>query len=150
VQLAVATSISGVGLAVTTDLGNPDDVHPLRKREVGERLAAATLATAYGRPGGGGPLFTTAVPEAAAMRVTFSHISGGGLELRRGEPSGFALAGADKVWHHASAKLDGASVLVTSSEVSAPVAVRYGWADCPPSTLFDRAGFAAMAFRSDH
>ena len=149
VQLAVATAIPGVGVAVTTDLGDPDNVHPLRKREVGERLAAATLAIAYGRAGGGGPLFVAATPSGAAMRVTLDHISGGGLELRPGEPSGFALAGADHVWHHAQAKLDGDAVVVTSSEVQVPVAVRYGWADCPPCTLFDRAGFAAMAFKSD-
>lgn len=148
-QLAAATTLAKVGLAVTTDLGDAQDVHPLRKREVGDRIAAAALAIAYGRPGGGGPLFAGAVRAGDAMRVTFTRIGGGGLELRPGPRSGFAIAGADGVWRHAEARLDGETVLVRAAGVDAPAAVRYGWSDLPPVTLYDRSGMPASPFRSD-
>lgn len=148
-QLAAATTLARVGLAVTTDLGDAQDVHPLRKREVGERVAAAALGVACGRPGGGGPLFVQAQRSGDAMRVEFTRIGGGGLELRPATPSGFAIAGADGVWQHASASLAGEAVLVRAAGVPEPVAVRYGWADLPPVTLFDRSGMPASPFRSD-
>lgn len=147
-QLQTARSLPRVGVAVTTDLGDPANVHPLRKREVGERAAAAALAIVQGTAGGGGPLFVDATAVGGAMRVRFDHI-GGGLDVRPGAPSGFALAGADGVWHHAAAVADGDAVMVSSPEVAAPVAVRYGWADTPPVTLYDRTGFPASPFRSD-
>ncbi|MCK6489463.1 MAG: hypothetical protein L6R48_14255 [Planctomycetes bacterium] len=147
-QAAAALALPGVGLAVITDLGDAKDVHPTRKRAVGERAAAALVALREGA-GGGGPLIVKAERAGAAMRLTCQRVSGGGLELRAGEPSGFALKGADGAWHHARARLDGDTVVVESPEVPEPVAVRYGWANNPPCTLYDRAGFPAAPFGSD-
>lgn len=147
-QLATARTVPGVGLAVTTDLGDAANVHPTRKREVGERAAHAALAVAYGREDGGGPLFDGATRAGDAMRVRFTRVHGA-LALRTGEPSGFALCGADGVWKHATATVDRAAVLVRSPLVPAPVAVRYGWAENPPVTLYDGAGMPASPFRSD-
>jgi sialate O-acetylesterase len=147
-QLSAARTVPGVGLAVTTDLGDANDVHPRKKREVGERAAHAALAVAYGRADGGGPLFAGAEVAGNAMRVRFSHVHGA-LSLRQASPSGFAVAGADRVWRHAVVRLDGDVLVVASPEVPAPVAVRYGWAENPPVTLFDAAGMPASPFRSD-
>jgi sialate O-acetylesterase len=147
-QLAAARDVPGVGLAVTTDLGDANDVHPRKKREVGERAAHAALGVAYGQADGGGPLFAGAESAGQAMRVRFSHVHGV-LSLRPGSPSGFAVAGADRVWRHASAHVAGDGLLVASPEVPAPVAVRYGWAENPPVALFDSAGMPASPFRSD-
>ncbi len=83
------------------------------------------------------------------MRVRWTRIAGGSLELRGGPPSGFAVAGTDRAWHAAQARITGEALLVSAPEVPSPIAVRYGWADNPPVTVFDRAGFPAAPFRSD-
>ncbi|MCK6487629.1 MAG: sialate O-acetylesterase [Planctomycetes bacterium] len=147
-QAAVAREVPAVGLAVTTDLGDAGDVHPRRKREVGERAAHAALGVAYGREDAGGPLFAAAERAGAAMRVRFTRVHGR-LEVRAGGPSGFAVRGADGAWHHAQARVAGDALLVEAPAVAAPVAVRYGWAENPPVTLYDQAGMPASPFRSD-
>lgn len=147
-QLAAARSVPGVGLAVSVDLGDANDVHPKKKREVGERAARAALGVAYGREDGGGALFAGATAVGGAMRVTFTRAHQP-LSLRPGTPTGFAVAGADRVWRHATARIDGDAVVVSAPEVPAPVAVRYGWAENPPVTLWDAAGIPASPFRSD-
>ena len=147
-QFATANAVPGVGLAVTIDLGEAGNVHPRRKREVGERAAHAALATAYGRADGGGPLYAGIAVEGDALRVHFTRIHGG-LALRGAPVSGFAIRGGDGVWHHATAAVDGDTVVVRSPEVPAPTAVCYAWAENPPVTLYDRAGMPASPFRSD-
>ena len=147
-QLETARSVPHVGLAVTVDLGDADNVHPRRKREVGERAAHAALETAYGRDDGGGPLYAGMTVTGDAIRVTFTHATGG-LVMHEGVATGFAVTGGDSIWHHASAILDGLAVVVRSTAVPHPTAVRYGWAENPPVTLFDRAGMPASPFRTD-
>ena len=147
-QRQAATTVPQVGLAVTADIGDPNNVHPPRKREVGERAANAALGVAYGRDAAGGALYAGMQVEGAAIRVSFTRVHGD-FELRPAAGSGFAIAGADGMWHHATAKVDGQTVLVSAPEVVAPTAVRYDWADYPAVTLYDQAGMPASLFRSD-
>ena len=147
-QLATARATPHVGLAVTIDLGDAGNVHPKRKREVGERAAHAALATAYGRNDGGGPMYDGMSVEGSSIRVRFTRIHGH-LTVRDGSPSGFALAGNDGVWHRAVAKADGAEVVVQADDVPHPTAVRYAWAENPSVTLYDEQGMPASPFRSD-
>ncbi len=137
------------GMAVAIDIGVADDIHPTNKRDVGLRLARWALADTYGKPVvKSGPLFESAVAEAGALRVRFRH--GAGLTTADGQPPRrFALAGSDRRWHWAEARIDGETVLVSTSAVPHPIAVRYAWADNPEATLRNGEGLPASPFRSD-
>ncbi len=145
---AMALRLPRTGMAVTLDLGDPDDIHPRNKRDVGVRLARRVLAASYGRGvEAAGPTFRRMAREGAALRVAFD---GGPLATSDGAPPrGFAIAGEDRRWRWAEARIDGDSVVVSAAEVPAPVAVRYAWADNPPNTLRNRAGLPAAPFRTD-
>ncbi len=136
-------------VASAVDLGDAGDIHPHRKQEVGERLALAALAQVYGgvTGEGSGPLFREMVREAKAIRLSFDHAYG----LRsEGAPSGFVIAGADRVFRPAQAVIEGCSVVVSSPEVADPIAVRYGWSDNPVSAnLYNAAGLPMLPFRTD-
>jgi sialate O-acetylesterase len=86
--------------------------------------------------------------DGARAVLTFQHI-GGGLVAKGGELKGFTIAGADKVFHPAQAKIVGDTIVVSSPEVSKPAAVRYAWANVPEGNLFNRAGLPASSFRTD-
>jgi sialate O-acetylesterase len=149
-QFLTFRTVGNTGLVVTIDQGEADDVHPRNKREVGRRLARWALGATYDRPGAfSGPLFEGAVTEGGRIRVRFSHV-GRGLVAFDGRPlRGFAIAGEDRVFHWAEAKLQGTEVVVWSDQVKAPVAVRYAWADNPDCNLYNRDGFPASPFRTD-
>ena len=148
-QLLTLNRLPATGLAVTIDVGDPKDVHPHRKAEVGQRLALWALGAAYKQPiVYSGPLYQSMAVEGSKIRVRFSH-TGSGLEAIGGALRGFAVAGADRKFHWASAVIDGDSVLVSSPEVAAPVAVRYAWADSPECNLFNVEGLPASPFRTD-
>jgi sialate O-acetylesterase len=149
-QLHTAKTIPGTGLAVTIDVGDPKDLHPHRKAEVGERLALSALGTVYHQdvvPSG--PLYDSMNIEGPAIRVRFKYADGG-LRAQGGEVRGFAVAGSDKKFHWASARIEGNAVVVSSPDVPAPVAVRYGWADSPECTLFNAVNLPASPFRTDN
>jgi sialate O-acetylesterase len=138
------------GMAVAIDIGQAEDIHPTNKRDVGLRLARWALADTYGKKSvvKSGPLFASAAPEGGGLRVRFGFAAG----LRtadRQPPRRFALAGSDRRWHWAEARIDGDTVLVSSPAVPQPVAVRYGWADNPEATLQNGEGLPASPFRSD-
>lgn len=147
---ASALTLPRTAMAVTIDIGDGADIHPLNKQDVGERLALAARATAYGEDVAySGPVFAGASAEGGAMRVRFRHADGG-LTTRDGAaPRGFAVAGEDRVFHWAEARIDGESVIVSSAAAPRPVAVRYGWAANPDCTLYNGAGLPAAPFRSD-
>jgi sialate O-acetylesterase len=149
-QLLTAKNIPNVGMAVTIDLGDPKDVHPHRKAEVGQRLALWALGTTYQRPiVYSGPWYESASVEAHRIRVQFAN-GGSGLVAKGGAPlQGFAIAGKDRKFHWATASIEGNSVLVSSPEVPDPVAVRYAWADSPNCNLFNVEALPASPFRSD-
>lgn len=147
--LAVAAIPHG-GMAVTMDVGDPRDIHPLAKREVGERLARLALAGAYGRAGvdARGPEFRSAEARGAEMILHFDHAEG--LRTLDGAPpANFALAGADRVFHPAEARIEGATVVLRCAAVPAPVAARYCWGEADAGSLADAAGLPASSFRTD-
>lgn len=149
-QFLTAKSVPHTGLAVTIDVGDPKDIHPHRKLEVGERLARWALGTTYQRPiVYSGPLYESAKVEGREMRIHFAHV-GAGLEARGGSDlQGFSIAGPDRKFRWASARIEGDTVVVSSSEVPAPVAVRYAWGDSPVCNLFNKDGLPASPFRTD-
>jgi sialate O-acetylesterase len=137
------------GMAVAIDIGEADDIHPRNKKDVGERLARWALAETYGQAVvRSGPLYDSFAVEGDAVRVRFRYADG--LATSDGAaPKGFAIAGADRKWRWADARVDGTTVVVSSPEVEEPVAVRYAWADNPEATLRNREGLPASPFRTD-
>jgi len=150
---AQALALPRTGMAVAIDLGDPDDIHPSNKQDVGHRLALAARQVAYGdrRVSATGPTFQSMQVEGKKIHLKFSNIDKG-LLLKSGTTTltGFAVAGADGQFHWAAAALDGrANVVLTCAAVPTPVAVRYAWADNPLGNLYNRAGLPAAPFRTD-
>jgi sialate O-acetylesterase len=147
-QLHAAKTVPNAGLAVITDAGDAD-IHPPQKAPVGARLAVLARGIAYGEKiVHSGPVFDKLVVSGERAIVYFQHV-GGGLEARGGDLKGFTLAGADKKFHNATAKIEGDTVVVTSDKVPQPVAVRFGWAIYPNVNLWNKDGLPASPFRSD-
>jgi sialate O-acetylesterase len=148
-QWLATKTLPKVGMAVITDVGDPKDIHPQQKQPVGERLAVAAQAIAYGEK------LTYSGPEYQRMEqrddkivLHFNHV-GAGLEARDGGLKGFAICGADRKFVWANAEIVGKTVVVSSPAVTKPVAVRYGWADCPVVNLWNKDGLPATPFRTD-
>ncbi len=155
-------SVPRTGMTVTSDIGDPKDVHPDNKAFVGARLALTARQVAYGEKiVGTGPLYAGSKIEGATLRIRFTE-TGGGLTVGRApwvakgvtplpedRVVGFYIAGADKKWVEAAARIDGDSVIVSSPEVTAPVAVRYAWASFPRANLANKEGLPASPFRTD-
>jgi sialate O-acetylesterase len=148
-QLLTAKNVPNTGLAVTIDVGDPNSLHPPRKQEVGERLALWALGTTYGKKVVySGPLYEGKTVQGKEMRIRFQH-TGMGLQAHGGALQGFSIAGADKRFHHADARIEGDAVMVSSAEVDSPVAVRYDWANSPGGNLYNNEGLPASPFRTD-
>ena len=147
---ALALREPRTAMAVTLDIGEAKDVHPREKQEVGRRLALAALRLVYGRDViAFGPTFAAAVRDGATIKVRFTNVASG-LTTSDGEPpKGFLIAGADRVWKPADARIEGGAVVVSNAAVTEPVAVRYGWANAPAATLRNQADLPAAPFRSD-
>ncbi|MDX9975845.1 MAG: sialate O-acetylesterase [FCB group bacterium] len=145
----IALSLPNTGVASAVDIGISDNIHPTNKQEVGRRLALAAEHVAYGRKlVYSGPMYKGMKVEGGAIRLSFHHV-GGGLVAKDGGLKGFAMAGADKKFVWADATIEGDSVVVSSPQVAAPVAVRYAWTDDPVMTLFNAEGLPASPFRTD-
>jgi sialate O-acetylesterase len=142
-------SLPNAGMAVIIDVGDAKDIHPRDKQTVGYRLAQVALARDYGKKiEYSGPMYKSMKVEGGAIRLSFDHIRGG-LVAKGGELVGFAIAGADKKFVWAKAKIDGNTVVVSSDSVAQPAAVRYAWADNPKCTLYNKEGLPASPFRTD-
>jgi len=140
-------SLAKTAMVVTIDL--PPSLHPREKDVVGHRLRLAADAIAYGRDVVySGPLYRTMAVEDGRIRLKFEH-AGGGLVAKGGPLAGFTIAGADRKFVDANARIDGETVVVRSDQVANPVAVRYGWANVPECNLFNKAGLPASPFRTD-
>ena len=138
-----------VGMAVITDVGDKDDIHPTKKEPVGARLALAARSIAYGEKIiASGPRFKSLKVKGDKAILTFDSV-GGGLEARGGRLRGFAICGEDRKFVWANAGIDNGKVVVSSPQVPRPVAVRYGWADYPVVNLFNQEGLPASPFRTD-
>ncbi|HXR39032.1 MAG TPA: sialate O-acetylesterase [Terracidiphilus sp.] len=141
-------ALRNTAMAVTIDIGNPDNVHPTDKLDVGLRLALAARALSYGEDVSySGPIFRQATPEGGAIRVWFEHHAKG-LMARGGDLTGFEVAGSDVKFVAATAKIEGSTVVASSPDVAEPVAVRYGWANSPQCNLFNGEGLPASPFTS--
>ncbi|MDQ5835410.1 MAG: 9-O-acetylesterase [Acidobacteriota bacterium] len=148
-QLMTLKSTPHTGMAVTIDIGNPDDLHPRNKLDVGLRLARWALADVYGQKlEESGPLYDSKTVEGDKVRLRFKHAAG--LKTRDGAaPAGFFVAGDDRRFHPAQARIEGTTVVVWSRDVPRPVAVRYAWADSPAANLSNGDGLPASPFRTD-
>jgi sialate O-acetylesterase len=137
---------------VAIDLGEAGDIHPKNKQDVGARLALAARRVAYAEPiVDAGPTHRAHRVRGGAMVVQFDHV-GGGLVTRNddGTVGGFAIAGADRKFEWADARIEGGAVVVSSRKVPAPVAVRYAWGNNPANaSLYNREGLPAAPFRTD-
>lgn len=146
-------SLQHTGMAVTTDIGTPDDIHPRNKQDVGKRLAAIALNNLYGKPQEySGPMFKALTVKQHLATLTFTH-SGKGLVAKpaKADLLGFEIAGADKVFYPATAMIINNSVVVQSPKAPEPVAVRYGWkGNDELINLFNKDGFPASPFRTDN
>jgi sialate O-acetylesterase len=149
-QQMTARTVPRTGLAVSIDIGDAKDIHPKNKQEVGRRLALNALALVYGQKVEySGPVYRSMKQEGNAIRLTFTHV-GDGLVPKGGDRlEGFAIAGEDKHFVWADAKIEGSTVVVSSPKVPNPVAVRYAWASNPVCNLYNRAGLPASPFRTD-
>ena len=140
--------MKNTAMAVTIDIGNPTDVHPTNKLDVGLRLARAARALSYGEAVEySGPMFRQTTPEGSAIRVWFDHAQR--LMAKGGAVTGVEVAGADGKYLPATATIDGTTLVVSSPEVPAPVSVRYGWANSPQCNLFNGEGLPASPFTSE-
>jgi sialate O-acetylesterase len=148
-QFLTLSKSPNTAMAVTTDVGDAKDIHPTRKEPVGQRLALAARALAYGeKVEYSGPLYQSMQVKGEEVILSFTH-TGSGLVARDGELKGFTLAGADGKFVPATAKIDGSNILVTASGVTDPKAVRYGWENVPDVNLFNHEGLPASPFRTD-
>lgn len=157
-----AMTLPFTGMAVTTDLGIPDDRHPPDKLNVGRRLALLARHRFYGEViDDEGPRCIDLKPEGSRLRISFETGRGGliiGLPssgsdgIQKGITTslkGFAVAGEDRQWSPATAVIEGDSVLVSSDAVTRPVAARYNWKGFPDGNLYNRSGLPAAPFRTD-
>jgi sialate O-acetylesterase len=148
-QLFTALTTKHTAMVVTSDIGDATNIHPTHKEPVGDRLAIAARALAYGQPlEYSGPLYKRAKVSDGKMTIYFTHAASG-LTSWEQPLKGFTIAGADKVFVPAQAEIKGQTVVVSSPEVAAPVAVRYGWANVPDCNLYNVAGLPASPFRTD-
>ncbi len=149
---SLALQVRGTGMSVTTDIGDPKDIHPKNKQEVGRRLAAIALNGVYGfSQTAYGPVYDSVVFFSHRANVYFKSI-GKGLwaKDKYGYLRGFEMAGADKKFYFAQAFIRGNHIEVLSDSVDHPAAVRYGWSNAPDDiNLYNADGFPASPFRTD-
>lgn len=146
-----ALNLPKTGMAVTIDIGDEKDIHPKRKKEVGERLAANALHKVYGfiNEPFAGPIYSSSVIEGNAIKINYTHT--GKLLMQKGETlAGFTIAGKDKHFVPAIAVINKNNVIVSSPSVAAPMYVRYAWANAPlNANLYNSDGLPAAPFRTD-
>jgi sialate O-acetylesterase len=149
-QQAKILSLRNTGLAVTIDVGDPDNVHPKDKEPVGRRLASIALANTYHQKQEySGPRYRSMKIEGNAIRLRFTHADGG-LVAKGGPLQWFEIAGADQQFVQVEAIIEGDTIVVRSDKVPAPMAVRYAWDNYPfGCNLYNAAGLPAAPFRTD-
>jgi sialate O-acetylesterase len=146
---AMALALPNTGMVVSLDIGDAADIHPKNKQEVGRRLSLLARSLAHGETiVASGPIYRGLIVEGEKIRVLFSQI-GRGLARSEGGIKGFVIAGRDRKWVEADARVEGDNVVVWSKQVPGPVAVRYAWADNPAASLFSQEGLPAAPFRTD-
>jgi sialate O-acetylesterase len=148
-QLHTSRTVPNTAMAVITDLGDPNDIHPKQKEPVGARLCLAARALAYGEKiEYSGPLYESMTVDGNRAVLGFTHL-GKGLETRYGAVHGFTVAGEDRKFYNALAEVRGDKVVVWTDRVDKPVAVRFGWWNCPLCDLWNKDALPASPFRTD-
>jgi sialate O-acetylesterase len=148
-QAITAATVPNSCLAVTIDTGDPDNIHAKDKQPLGDRLALCALAKHYGKHVVySGPVVKSVKRLPHSIRVTFAHTEGG-LVVKEAKLGEFSVAGDDRKWFWADARIKGDSVIVSSPSVPNPKEVRYAWQSNPAATLFNGAGLPAVPFRTD-
>lgn len=146
---SITNDLEYTGMAVTIEIGQANNIHPGNKKDVGERLARWALARDYGKDiAVSGPLYTGYSIEGDNIRVKFNYAENG-MYSKDGKPIGFAIAGSDRKFVWADAKIDGSSIVVSSELVKEPVAVRYAWDIHPKCNIYNAEGLPASPFRTD-
>ncbi len=143
-------SVKNTGMAVTLDIGNPKDIHPADKEDVGGRLAYLALAKTYGKKiPFSGPVYKSMKVIKGKVILSFDN-AGKGLIIKplKGEYN-FMIAGEDKVFKKAIVKIEGSKLVISNPEIKKPVAVRYAWSNTDEATLFNKEGLPASSFRTD-
>ncbi len=142
--------VPDTGMIVTLGLGEAENAHPKNKQDVGRRLALWALADVYDRKNvaGWSPIFASQEIRGREIALSFDHAENG-LVSQGVKLGGFAIAGDDRTWHSAQGRIEGDKVIVSSPEVTRPVAVRYAWAANPVFSLFAPNGLPASPFRTD-
>jgi sialate O-acetylesterase len=149
-QSLTAKSVPHSCVAITVDTGNPDNIHPIDKKEPSERLALCALSEHYGmKVPYSGPTIASVEALPGALKIHFAHADGG-LIAKGDKLAEFSIAGDDHKWQWADARIEGDAVIVSSSAVPNPKAVRYAWQANPVATLFNGAGLPAEPFRTDN
>ena len=135
---------------MTIDTGDPDNIHVKDKQPVGDRLALCALAKHYGeKVTYSGPTLTSVERRKGDIRLRFAHADGG-LVVKGDKLAEFSIAGDNRKWYWADARIKGNTVIVSSPSVPNPKEVRYGWQSNPAATLFNGAGLPAAPFRTDN
>jgi sialate O-acetylesterase len=148
-QAITAATVANTCLAITIDTGDPDNIHAKDKQPVGDRLALCALAKYYGKNAVySGPVVESVERLPGSIRLHFAH-SAGGLVVKGDKLEEFSIAGEDRKWVWADARIDGDNVVVSSSSVPNPTQVRYAWQSNPAATLYNGAGLPASPFRTD-
>jgi sialate O-acetylesterase len=147
---ALALKVPNTAMAVAMDIGEKTNVHPKNKQVLSERLARIARAKVYGEKiEYSGPMYDSFKVEGSSIRVRFTHV-GGGLVAKGGDLKWFQIAGADRNFVDAVAKIDGNTIVVTAPGVPLPLAVRYAWHRWPEgANLYNADGLPAPQFRSD-
>lgn len=142
--------VKKTGMAVTLDIGNPQDIHPTNKKDVGNRLARLALAKDYGQTNlvHSGPLYRSLEINGEKAIVSFSEI-GSGLMMKDEQLKGFEVAGENQQFFKANAKIEGDKIIVHSDKVKKPKAVRYAFYNTSEAILFNKEGLPASSFRTD-
>jgi sialate O-acetylesterase len=148
-QLLTTKKLPNTAMAVITDVGEENDIHPKKKGPVGGRLALAARSLAYGEKiAFSGPVYRDMKVKGDRVFLTFDHV-GGGLVVKGDRLEGFTIAGADRKFVAAEAQLQDGGVIVSSPKVPNPVAIRFGWANYPVVNLWNKDGLPATPFRTD-
>ncbi len=150
-QLHTMMTVINTGMAVTNDIGELDNIHPKNKQEVGRRLALWALAKTYGVKGleFSGPVYKSMEIKKNKISIHFDHV-GNGLIKKGKNLNEFFIAGVDKKFYPAKAKIKGNTIVVSSSKVKEPLAVRFAFSDKALPNLFNESGLPASAFRTDN
>lgn len=149
----VERDVLNTGMVVSIDTGDAVALHPKTKKPIGVRHALIALQQTYGRDFiGSGPRYVEHQFDGNRIVLQFESAGAGLTTARAGKPDAFAIAGEDREWHWADAEINGENVVVSSDDVSEPVAVRYAWAMNPSqrNLLYNKEGLPASPFRTDN